>query len=77
MALSKAALAAKKVYDKDPAQRAQVDSLVRVSKRNYGRQLTKDEVFTILGDHNGDIEGYIAKTGKGSKAKKKPVAKKK
>jgi len=69
MALSKAAQAAKKVYEKDPAQRAQVDSLVRVSKKNYGRQLTKDEVFTILGDHNGDIAGYIAKSGK----KKKPV----
>ena len=73
MALSKAAQAAKKVYEKDPAQRAQVDSLVRVSKKNYGRQLTKDEVFTILGDHKGDIEAYIARAGK----KKKPAPKKK
>ncbi len=76
MALSKAAQAAKKVYEKDPAQRAQVDSLVRVSKKNYGRQLTKDEVFTILGDHNGDIDGYIAKKGK-KKKPTKPAARKK
>ena len=76
MALSKAALAAKKAYEKDPAQRAQVDSLVKVSKKNYGRRLTKDEVFTIQGDHKGDIEGYIAQKGK-KKSPAKPATKKK
>ena len=62
----------KKQYKEDPTYKLQVDDTVKKSKRLYGVQLTKDDIFKSIAG-GGFIEDYA----KRKKAATKKASKKK